>query len=162
PTWSAMPGRGTPRPLAACAAICAASSLVALAPQPFVKAAASAADRVPSHLGTISAAAGMMVNARTGKELWGRDQNVKRWIASLTKVMTALVVIRAGHLSRLIGITQAEVDYVLTYGASNAGLHAGDLLTARQLLNAMLLPSGADAAMALAITYGPGIHKFVG
>lgn len=157
-----MPGRGTPRSLAACAAICAASSLVALAPLQSGHAAVASADRDPSHLGTISAAAGMLVNVSTGKELWGREQNIERSIASLTKVMTALVVIRAGHLSRLIRITQAEVDYVLTYGASNAGLHAGDILTARQLLNAMLLPSGADAAMALAISYGPGIHKFIG
>lgn len=103
----------------------------------------------------------MMVNVKTGKDLWARERTVQRPIASLTKVMTALVVIRAGHLSRRIRITQAEVNYVQTYGASNAGLHAGDILTARQLLYATLLPSGADAAMALAISYGPGISAFV-
>jgi D-alanyl-D-alanine carboxypeptidase (penicillin-binding protein 5/6) len=141
--------------------MCATLSLVVLAPAPFAEAAVTAAGHSRGHLARISAAAGMMVNVRTGKELWGREQAVSLPIASLTKVMTALVVIRAGHLSRQIKITQAEVDYVQTYGASNAGLRAGDILTARQLLNAMLLPSGADAAMALAISYGPGIFKFV-
>jgi len=50
---------------------------------------------------------------------------------------------------------------VQTYGASNAGLRAGDILSARALLYGMLLPSGADAAMALAQSYGPGIPAFV-
>lgn len=155
-----MPGRGPRRSLAACAAICAASSLVALAPLPLAESEVTATGK--GRLGAgISAAAGMMVNVRTGKDLWARERTVQRPIASLTKVMTALVVIRAGHLRRRIRITQAEVDYVQTYGASNAGLHAGDILTARQLLSATLLPSGADAAMALAISYGPGIPRFV-
>jgi D-alanyl-D-alanine carboxypeptidase (penicillin-binding protein 5/6) len=155
-----MPGLRTRRLLVACAAICAVSSLPALALVP-AQAAGTGAGHSRGRLTQISAAAGMMVNVRTGRDLWGREQAVQRPIASLTKVMTALVVIRAGHLRRRIRITQAEVDYVQTYGASNAGLHAGDILTARQLLNAMLLPSGADAAMALAISYGPGIHAFV-
>jgi D-alanyl-D-alanine carboxypeptidase (penicillin-binding protein 5/6) len=109
----------------------------------------------------IRAAAGELVNVGTGKDMWARRAAIQRPIASLTKVMTALVVIRAGHLGRRIRITQAEVTYVHTYGASNAGLHAGDILTARALLYGMLLPSGADAAMALAQSYGPGIPAFV-
>jgi len=111
--------------------------------------------------GYVSAAAGALVNVKTGKHLWAREQSVQRPIASLTKVMTALVVVRAGHLSKRIKITQAEVDYVAEYNLSNAGLHAGDILSARDLLYGMLLPSGADAAMALAESYGPGITKFV-
>jgi D-alanyl-D-alanine carboxypeptidase (penicillin-binding protein 5/6) len=154
-----MPGPRPRRSLAACAAICTAASLVAFAPAPF--AAAAGTGHARRRLGVIAAAAGMLVNARTGKHLWSREQDVERPVASLTKVMTALVVIRAGDLGKRIRITWAEVDYVQTYGASNAGLRAGDILTARQLLNAMLLPSGADAAMALAISYGPGISKFV-
>lgn len=156
-----MPGRAPRRSLAVCAAICAASSLAPLVSVPSAQAAASGTGHARSRVASVSAAAGMMVNVRTGKDLWGREQAVQRPIASLTKVMTALVVIRAGHLRRRIRITEAEVNYVQTYGASNAGLHAGDILTARQLLYATLLPSGADAAMALAISYGPGIHAFV-
>jgi D-alanyl-D-alanine carboxypeptidase (penicillin-binding protein 5/6) len=109
----------------------------------------------------ISAVAGELVNVRTRTDMWARRAAIQRPIASLTKVMTALVVIRAGHLRRRITITQAEVNYVQTYGASNAGLRAGDILTARELLYGMLLPSGADAAMALAQSYGPGIPAFI-
>jgi D-alanyl-D-alanine carboxypeptidase (penicillin-binding protein 5/6) len=101
-----------------------------------------------------------LANGRTGKELWGRQQGVERPIASLTKVMTALVVIRSGDLDRDITITEADVEYPGCCIAK-AGLVAGDVLTARQLLYAMLLPSGADAALALADSYGPGWRAFV-
>jgi len=50
---------------------------------------------------------------------------------------------------------------VREHNASNAGLHPGDKLTARQLLYALLLPSGADAAYTLAKAYGPGLVAFV-
>jgi D-alanyl-D-alanine carboxypeptidase (penicillin-binding protein 5/6) len=50
---------------------------------------------------------------------------------------------------------------VREWDASNAGLRPGDKLTASQLLYAMLLPSGADAAYALAESYGPGLGAFI-
>ncbi len=82
-------------------------------------------------------------------------------MASITKVMTAYLVIKAGHLDRTITIPSAVIWYVRKYDASHAGLRPGDKLTARQLLYGMLLPSGADAAYALAEAYGPGIPAFV-
>jgi len=122
---------------------------------------AAAATAGPEPPPPISAAEGVLVNPGTGRHIWAREQAVQRPIASITKLMTALVVARAGDLRRRITITQAEVNYVQSYGASNAGLRAGDILTARALLYAMLLPSGADAAMALAQSYGPGTPAFV-
>lgn len=121
-------------------------------------AAAIAAQSPPR---SIAARAAELANAVTGKQLWGRRQYSKRPIASITKVMTAFVVARAGQLSRRIRITAADVEYAREHNATNAGLHAGDVLTARQLLYAMLLPSGADAAIALADSFGPGWHAFV-
>ena len=82
-------------------------------------------------------------------------------MASITKVMTALVVLRAGHLNQPIKVTPAAVEYARRNDASSAGLIAGDVLTAQQLLEGMLLPSGADAAYLLAHSYGPGWHAFV-
>ena len=82
-------------------------------------------------------------------------------MASITKVMTALVVIRAGDLNRTIIVSSAVVTYVREHDASNAGLLPGDKLTADQLLYGLLLPSGADAAYALAEAYGPGIGAFI-
>ena len=109
----------------------------------------------------VSAAGADLVNAATGRRLWSRGLNTERPIASITKVMTALVVIRAGDLSRKIRISQAVVNYVREHDGSSAGLIAGDILTAHQLLEGMLLPSGNDAAFALAGAYGPGWRAFV-
>lgn len=109
----------------------------------------------------IAAHAGELANALTGKQLWGRNQYTKRPIASITKVMTALVVVRSGHLDRHIRITAADERYAINHNETTAGLVPGDVLTARQLLYAMLLPSGADAAIALAKSFGPGWRAFV-
>ena len=103
-----------------------------------------------------------LMNASTGRRLWSRKLNRRRPMGSITKVMTALVVIRAGGLSRHIKITPAIPAYIRRNpDASSAGLRAGDVLTVRQLLDAMLLPSGCDAALALAKAYGPGRKAFV-
>jgi D-alanyl-D-alanine carboxypeptidase (penicillin-binding protein 5/6) len=109
----------------------------------------------------VQAQAAAIANASTGALLWSRDLNTKRPIASITKVMTALVVIRAGNLDRAITIPSAVVGYVAEWDASSAGLVPGDRLTARQLLAGLLLPSGADAAYALAQAYGPGLPAFI-
>ncbi len=102
-----------------------------------------------------------LVDARTGAQLWGKDVNVPRPMGSIAKVMTALLVLRAGDLSRQIKVTRGAIRYVRRDGASSAGLIRGDVLTARQLLEAMLLPSGCDAAYLLATAYGPGRATFV-
>jgi D-alanyl-D-alanine carboxypeptidase (penicillin-binding protein 5/6) len=102
-----------------------------------------------------------LADGSTGQQLWGRDAGTKRPMGSVTKVMTALVVIEAGNLGRRIRVPASALTYVASHGASSAGLRAGDVLTARQLLDAMLLPSGCDAAYVLATAYGPGRAAFV-
>jgi serine-type D-Ala-D-Ala carboxypeptidase (penicillin-binding protein 5/6) len=104
---------------------------------------------------------GELVDLSTGTLLWSQDADVARPMGSITKVMTALVVLQAGHLGREITVTRAAVRYAQRDGASSAGLLAGDVLTAGQLLEAMLLPSGCDAAYLLASAYGPGVPAFI-
>ena len=120
--------------------------------------ASSASAAGPSGVGAWSAA---VENEATGKLLWSRGLNTERPMASITKVMTAFVVIKAGHLDRKITVPYAVIGYVQEHYASSAGLRPGDKLTARQLLYALLLPSGADAAYTLAEAYGPGLSAFV-
>jgi D-alanyl-D-alanine carboxypeptidase (penicillin-binding protein 5/6) len=103
-----------------------------------------------------------LVNAATGAQLWATDADTPRPMGSITKVMTALVVLRDGNLNRRITVSKAVIRYVEKDGASSAGLLPGDVLTARQLLEAMLLPSGCDAAYLLATAYGPGRGAFIG
>jgi D-alanyl-D-alanine carboxypeptidase (penicillin-binding protein 5/6) len=109
----------------------------------------------------VKAKGGALANAATGGLLWSRDVDTERPIGSIAKVMTALLVIQAGNLNRQIRVPQAVIGYVVKYQADSAGLHPGDVLTAQQLLEAMLLPSGCDAAYILATAYGPGIPAFI-
>ena len=109
----------------------------------------------------VKARGGVLANAATGGLLWSRDLDTERPIGSIAKVMTALLVIQAGNLSRQIRVPQTVIGYVVKYQADSAGLHPGDVLTVQQLLEAMLLPSGCDAAYTLATYYGPGIPAFV-
>jgi serine-type D-Ala-D-Ala carboxypeptidase (penicillin-binding protein 5/6) len=109
----------------------------------------------------VNAKGAALADATTGTLLWSRDPDTERPMGSITKVMTALLVIRAGDLDRKIRVPKAVIPYVLKYGADSAGLHPGDVLTAQQLLEAMLLPSGCDAAYTLAVAYGPGMQAFL-
>jgi len=109
----------------------------------------------------VQAKAAAIAVAATGQVLWSRDLNTELPMASITKVMTALVVIRTGDLDRKITVPSAVVGYVAEHDASNAGLWPGDALTASQLLEGLLLPSGADAAYTLAEAYGPGLGAFI-
>ncbi|HEY1624935.1 MAG TPA: serine hydrolase [Streptosporangiaceae bacterium] len=123
-------------------------------------ASASASSAQADPAGVVAAAAAI-ANANNGTILWSRDLNTERPVASITKVMTALVVLRAGGLNDRLTVPSAVIGYDAKYDASTAGLIPGDTLTVTQLLYAMLLPSGADAAYTLAQAYGPGLPAFV-
>jgi serine-type D-Ala-D-Ala carboxypeptidase (penicillin-binding protein 5/6) len=109
----------------------------------------------------VKAKGAVLADANTGQVLWGRGLNTERPMASVTKVMTALVVLDSGHLDQEIRVPQAAFNYAWKYGGETAGLHPGDVLTAQELLEALLLPSGADAAYTLANAYGPGLNVFI-
>ena len=102
-----------------------------------------------------------VANAATGADLWSRSSVTERPMGSITKVMTAYVVIEAGGLNRVITVPKGIVAYDTKFDASTAGLVPGEKLTALQLLYAMMLPSGCDAAYTLATAYGPGFSAFV-
>jgi D-alanyl-D-alanine carboxypeptidase (penicillin-binding protein 5/6) len=111
--------------------------------------------------GGVKAKGAVLADAITGQVLWGRNVAVERPMASVTKVMTALLVLQSGHLGQQIRIQKAAETYAWKYGGETAALRPGDVLTAQQLLAALLLPSGADAAWTLANAYGPGLTAFV-
>ncbi len=109
----------------------------------------------------VRAKGAIMVDAATGQVLWGRDVATERPMASVTKVMTALLVLQRGGLGREIRVPKAAFDYAWKYGGETAALRPGDVLTTQELLAALLLPSGADAAYTLANAYGPGLDAFM-
>jgi D-alanyl-D-alanine carboxypeptidase (penicillin-binding protein 5/6) len=109
----------------------------------------------------VKAKGAILANANTGQVLWSRQAGVQRPMASITKVMTAYLVIAGGDLNRTIRVPKAVIEYVAKNGAESDGLHPGETLTAAQLLSGLLVQSGADAAYTLANAYGPGLNAFI-
>ncbi|MGW0992246.1 D-alanyl-D-alanine carboxypeptidase family protein [Streptomyces sp. NPDC002520] len=107
---------------------------------------------------TITAKSGYLMNSATGTTLFKKYENTHRLTASTTKIMTAKVVLAQSNLNldAKVTIKKAYSDYIVSKGASSAHLIVGDKVTVRQLLYGMMLPSGCDAAMALADKYGSG------
>jgi D-alanyl-D-alanine carboxypeptidase (penicillin-binding protein 5/6) len=99
----------------------------------------------------VTAAAWAVVDGATGELLLGHNADEKRHQASVTKIMTALVV-----LERAAAVPGALDEWVRvstragTETGSTAQLRPGDRVTVRDLLHGLLLPSGNDAAVALA------------
>jgi serine-type D-Ala-D-Ala carboxypeptidase (penicillin-binding protein 5/6) len=110
----------------------------------------------------VKAKAGILVDATTGQVLWARNATEVRPIASITKVMTALVVMQANQPNRRLAVPKAVKNYVAKYGANAVGLVTGQVFTVDELLHMMLIESAADAAYTLANAYGPGLPAFIG
>ena len=109
----------------------------------------------------VKAKSGIVVDAATGQVLWAQDEDAALPIASITKVMTALVVIQAGGLNQQVVVPKAVTGYVAKYGGNAAGLIPGQKFTVDQLLHIMLVLSAADAAYTLANAFGPGLPAFI-
>ncbi|MFF4331337.1 D-alanyl-D-alanine carboxypeptidase family protein [Streptomyces sp. NPDC001591] len=106
----------------------------------------------------LTAAGAIVIDGTNGATLMAKDADTKRPMASTTKIMTALVVtsLPGLNLDQKVTVKQEYLDYVYVQGASSAQLKAGATPTVRQLLYGMMLPSGCDAAYALADTFGSG------
>ncbi|GHH66995.1 D-alanyl-D-alanine carboxypeptidase [Streptosporangium violaceochromogenes] len=109
----------------------------------------------------VRARAAYVFDATTGTVHLGKQATRRMPVASLTKVMTAYVVLREARLSDVVTISAADVRHAATNDATGASLRAGERLTVRDLLYGVMLPSGADASHALARVYGPGQARFV-
>ena len=95
------------------------------------------------------------------KMLFSLNSDVETEIASLTKIMTVLVAIEnVSDLDESVTITSKILNTV-SWDASVAGLEVGDVVTYRDLLYAAMLPSGADATNALAISIAGSIDGYV-
>lgn len=110
---------------------------------------------------TVLGRAAYLLDATTGEVRYSKEADVRMPVASLTKVMTAYVVLRDAKPTDTVTITAEDVRYGAQGGAAVAYLRAGDRLSVEDLLYGLLLPSGADAAHALARAYGPGVPGFV-
>jgi D-alanyl-D-alanine carboxypeptidase (penicillin-binding protein 5/6) len=129
-------------------------------PSPFPTVLATPAD--PTRPPTIDAGAALLADLDTGQVLFAVQPRRPRPIASLTKLLTALVVRASLPLHRVVRVDPAAVFAHDDYGASSTvGLRAGERVTVEDLLYALLLGSANDAARALAIAVDGSEASFV-
>ncbi|MCI6244767.1 MAG: D-alanyl-D-alanine carboxypeptidase [Eubacterium sp.] len=103
-----------------------------------------------------SASSAVVLDDETGEILYQKNMNEQRSIASTTKIMTALIACESGKTEETVEIT---FDMVNTFGTL-LGLREGDKITLKDLVAGMLLPSGNDAANAVALYLGGSFAGF--
>lgn len=107
-----------------------------------------------------SASAAILLDADTGHILDDVNGETSLPMASTTKIMTALIAIVAGNLDQPVIIQQDAYNEVHLHDGSSANLVVGDTISLKDLLYGLMLPSGDDAAIAIADAMG-GTQAFV-
>ena len=106
----------------------------------------------------ISAISAILIDAQSGRVLYEKNAHERRPIASITKLMTALVAVESTpDLSELVTV---EREWTLAEGSSMY-LKAGEQLTLETLLYGLMLSSGNDAALAVAGYCAGDVETFV-
>ncbi|MFA9422945.1 MAG: D-alanyl-D-alanine carboxypeptidase family protein [Sedimentibacter sp.] len=100
----------------------------------------------------------VLIDANTGTILAEKNADQKMYPASLTKIMTAILVIEMGDLSDVITV---DDDTPYEIEGSHIALEPGEILTLKDLLYALMLPSANDAALVIAKHYGGSSEEFV-
>lgn len=109
-------------------------------------------------LAAVHASAALVVDASTGRVIWELHPHERLPVASLTKLMTALIVMHsAPRLDRPFPVTRD----MLGVPGYTIGLHTGQRVTVRQMLGAALVASANDAADVLAVHRAGSLHAFV-
>ena len=98
---------------------------------------------------SIQAESGIVIDADTGTVLWGQNIHNQYFPASITKIMTALIVIEKCSLDETVTFSHNAV-FNVEAGSSNAGINEGDKLSVKDCLYALLLKSANESANALA------------
>lgn len=97
----------------------------------------------------------VIIDAKTGKVIASRNGDAKIYPASMTKVLTLLVAVEhlesEESLDDIVTISSNDTNYAYSHDLSIVGYKIGEKTTVRDLLYGTILPSGGDAAHALAV-----------
>lgn len=107
----------------------------------------------------IAAPSAILMDAGSGVVLCNKNAKEKKYPASMTKVMTALIAIENGSLDDEIEYSENAVNNIPN-DATKAGFSVGDKVTLRDSLYALFMASAADSAVAIAEHYGGDISTF--
>ncbi len=104
----------------------------------------------------INSRSAVVIDRKSKNIIYGKNENVKKAMASTTKIMTAMVVIQNTNLNNTVEISKKAAGT----GGSRLGLKAGDKITVKDLLYGLLLRSGNDCAVALAEYVAGSVQEF--
>ncbi|MDN0074192.1 serine hydrolase [Crenobacter sp. SG2303] len=139
------------------AALCGAATLVApyALAQPVQVASQMLAETAPR----LSSSSVLVLNGQNGEPLYQKNINQRMPIASISKLMTAMVILDSGvSLDEPITVTDAEIDRLKN---THSRLAIGTTMTRRELLLLALMSSENRAAHALARSYPAGLQAFI-
>ena len=105
---------------------------------------------------SINAAGAVLIEKSTGRILFSKNKDTQMPMASCTKIVTAITVIDNTDLNNMISIPKQAVGIE----GSSIYLKEGELLTVKELLYGLMLRSGNDSAVALAIHVGGSLENF--
>lgn len=106
---------------------------------------------------TSSASSYILMDQTTGRVLKSKDMNSKRLIASITKIMTAIIAIESGKLEDIVIVDESILS---SYG-SGIYIEVGEELTLKDLVYGLMLRSGNDAAAMIATYISGSSEEFV-
>jgi serine-type D-Ala-D-Ala carboxypeptidase (penicillin-binding protein 5/6) len=106
----------------------------------------------------VTAPEAIVIDGWDGTALYSKNADVERYPASTVKIMTALIVLNSGiPMNRVVTVS----SFAAGIGGSTAGLWAGERMSVWNLLHAMMMPSGNDAAIALSEAVSGSESNFV-
>lgn len=107
----------------------------------------------------IQADGGILIDASSGAVLYEKNADHAYYPASITKILTALIIIENCDMNEIVTFSDNAVNNVES-GSSNMGALVGDQLTVRDCLYGLMLASANEAANALAEHYAGSIEAF--
>lgn len=108
----------------------------------------------------LTAGASLLIDTDDKKVIYADNVYNKLYPASLTKLLTALVIFRYGEMTDTVTISH-NASHITESGAKLCGFQEGDQIILEDLLKCMLIYSGNDAALAIAEHIGGNEEKFV-
>ena len=101
----------------------------------------------------------IIYDRNSGTVIWGKNENAPVPMASTTKIMTAIVMLEQIEIERLNEEVIVSKEAANTIG-SRLGLHTGDKITYNDLLYGLMICSGNDAAVEIAISIAGSVENF--
>ncbi len=105
----------------------------------------------------LACSAAILIDPETRQVLYAHNPDERRAVASLTKMMTALLVAESGNLDRTVTVSKEAADA----GQATMNLSEGEELSLRHILYGLLIASGNDASIAAAEAVSGSVEAFV-